>query len=39
MLEVRLFGEGRILYDGREIKIASRRWTLPLLAYVLLARN
>lgn len=39
MLEVRLFGEGRIFDDGGEIRIASRRWTLPLLAYLLFQRG
>ncbi|HLY02546.1 MAG TPA: AAA family ATPase [Candidatus Cybelea sp.] len=39
MLEMRLLGEGRIFDDRGEIKIVSRRWTLPLLAYILLQRG
>jgi hypothetical protein len=39
MLEIRLLGAGRIFDDRGEIKIASRRWTLPLLAYILLQRG
>ncbi|HEV3091039.1 MAG TPA: AAA family ATPase [Candidatus Cybelea sp.] len=39
MLEMRLFGAGRIFDDRGEIKIVSRRWTLPLLAYLLFARG
>ena len=39
MLEIRLFGAGRIVDDGRELKIASRRWTLPLLAYLAMQRG
>lgn len=36
MLEVRLFGAGRIVSAGREMKVGSRRWTLPLLTYLAL---
>src|SRR5580698_603160 len=39
MLEMRLFGAGRIFDNGGGIKIASRRWTLPLLTYLLLQRG
>ncbi len=36
MLRVRLFGSGRISDGDDEIKLPSREWTLPLLAYLAL---
>ena len=39
MLRVRLFGGGRLLDGDAEIKLPSRHFTLPLLAYVLLQRG
>jgi predicted ATPase/DNA-binding SARP family transcriptional activator len=39
MLRVRLFGDGRIANDAADLKLQSRAWTLPLLAYLLLHRG
>ena len=39
MLRVRLFGSGRLLDETAEIKLPSRLWTLPLLAYLLIHRS
>ena len=39
MLRVKLFGIGRVLDGDTEVKLRSRNWTLPLLAYVVLHRN
>ncbi len=39
MLQVQLFGAGRVLDDVGEIKLPSRAWTLPLLAYLLFHRG
>ncbi len=38
MLRVKLFGIGRVLDGDTEVKLRSRNWTLPLLAYVVLHR-
>ncbi len=39
MLRLRLFGSGRLLDGDTEIKLVSRMWTLPLLAYLVLHRG
>ena len=39
MLRVQLFGGGRLFDDAAEIKLSSRTWTLPLLAYLVLHRG
>ncbi len=39
MLRVHLFGSGRLLDETAEIKLPSRMWTLPLLAYLLFHRG
>jgi DNA-binding SARP family transcriptional activator/tetratricopeptide (TPR) repeat protein len=39
MLRVLLFGGGRIFDAAAEIKLPSRTWTLPLLAYLLFHRG
>ena len=39
MLRVQLFGSGRIFDHAAEIKLPSRTWTLPLLAFLLVHRG
>jgi DNA-binding SARP family transcriptional activator len=39
MLRVQLFGSGRIFDDAVEVRLRSREWTLPLLAYLLMHRG
>jgi DNA-binding SARP family transcriptional activator len=39
MLRLKLLGSGRVLDGEVEVKLQSRNWTLPLLAYVVLHRT
>lgn len=39
MLRVHLFGSGRLFHDGHEVRLRSRIWTLPILAYLVLHRG